>query len=58
MYDKCFMYAGLQLRVCNEKLIFLFLNQNICTPKNRLIKNMLKQMGKKILTILHSFFFL
>ena len=23
-------HAGLQLRVCNENLIFLFLNQNIC----------------------------
>ena len=24
------VFTGLKLRVCNENLIFLFLNQNIC----------------------------
>ena len=25
-----YLTSGLELRVCNENLIFLFLNQNIC----------------------------
>ena len=29
-FEKCKYIPGLQLRVRNEKLIFLFLNQNIC----------------------------
>ena len=53
--------SGLELRVSNENLIFLFLSQNICcgTQKNHLNgsferpKHMLKLMGRKIFTILH-----
>ena len=54
--------AGLELRVCNEKIIFLFLDQNICCGYSKepsqwdgsfeLPKHMLKIMGKKIFTIL------
>ena len=54
--------AGLKLRLRNENLIFLFLNQNICCgyskePSQRdgsfeHPKHMLKLMGKKIFTIL------
>ena len=52
----------LKLRMCNEKLIFLFLNQNICCgyskePSHRggsfeHPKHMLRLKGKKIFTIL------
>ena len=55
-------YPGLKLRVHNEKLIFLFLNQNICCGYSKELsqwegsfehpKHMLKLMGKKIFTIL------
>ena len=55
--------AGLQLRVHNENLIFLFLNQNICCGYSNEPsqsdgsfehpKHMLKLMGKKIFTISH-----
>ena len=51
------------LRVCNRKLIFLFLNQNICRGYSKEPsqwdgsfehpKHMLKIMGKDIFTILH-----
>ena len=54
---------GLKLRVLNENLIFLFLNQNICCGYSKEPsqwdssfehpKHMLKSMGKKIFTILH-----
>ena len=50
------------LRVCNENLIFLFLNQNICCRYSKEPsqwdgsfehpKHMLKLVGKKIFTIL------
>ena len=53
---------GLQIRVHNQKLIFLFLNQNICCGYSKEPsqgdssfehpKHMLKLMGKKILIIL------
>ena len=52
------------VRVCNEKLIFLFLNQNICCRYSKEPsqwdgsfehpKHMLKIMGKKIFTILRA----
>ena len=55
--------SGLLLRVHNENLIFLFLNQNICCGYSKEPsqcdgsfehpKHMLKLMGKKIYTILH-----
>ena len=51
------------LRVCNKKIVFLFLKQNIVvgTQKNHLNETvllstqniMLKWIGKNILTILH-----
>ena len=54
--------TGLQLRVSNKNLIFLFLNQNICYGYSKepsqwdssfkYPKHMLKLMGKKIFTIL------
>ena len=50
--------AGLELRVRNEKLIFLFLNQNLYCgyPKEpsqfEHPKHILKLMGKKIFTII------
>ena len=54
--------AGLQIRVCNRKLFFLFLNQNICCgcskePSRRdnsfeHPKHMYKLMDKKIITLL------
>ena len=55
-------HAGLQLRVCNRKIIFLFLNQNIFCGYSKEPsqldgsfehpKHMLIIIGKKILTIL------
>ena len=60
--------AGLLLRVCTRKIIFLFLNQNICWRYSKEPSRwdssferpiyMLKIIGKKILTILHWNFFL
>ena len=56
--------SGLSLRLCNEKLIFLFLDQNICYGYSKelskwdgsfeYLKHMLKMMGKKIFTIVRS----
>ena len=56
------LIKGLQIRVCNGKLFFLFLNQNICCgyskePSHRdgsfeHPKHMFKLMGKKIIKIL------
>ena len=56
--------SGLQIRESNWKLIFLFLNQNICCGYSKepsqwdgsfeLTKQMLILMGKKIFTILRS----
>ena len=53
---------GLNLRVCNKNLIFLFLNQNICCGYSKEPsqwdgsfehpKHLLKLMGKKIFTFL------
>ena len=53
---------GLKLRVCTRKIIFLFLNQNVCCGYSKVQSqcdssfehpnHMLKIMGKKILTIL------
>ena len=60
-----FPTAGLKLRVPKRKIIFLFLNQNICcgSSKNRLnemdlmsTQNMLKIMGKKLFPILRRKF--
>ena len=63
-------YTVLQIRVCNQNLMFLNFNQNIYvvgTQKNCLIENcliehpkqMVKLMDKKILTILrHNFLFI
>ena len=52
--------TGLYLMVRNEKMIFLFLNQNICCEYSKELsqwdKHMLKLMGKKILTIIPSIF--
>ena len=58
--------SGLQIRVCNQKLIFLFLNKTyvVGTQKNPLNetvllstkKHMFKLMAKKIFTILHPIF--
>ena len=53
--------AGPQIRVCNRKLFFLFLNQNICCEFSKESprwdgsfghpKHMFELMGKKIITI-------
>ena len=59
-----FAYSGVQRRLRNEKLFFLFLNQNICcwyskepSHQNGSFehpKNMFKLMGKKIMTIVYT----
>ena len=56
--------SGLKLRVPNEKIIFLFLNQNICCGYSKEPsqwdgsfehpKHMFKLMGKKKFAILRS----
>ena len=63
MKNKHFIFqnTGLKLRVCNRKIFFLFLNQNICCGYSKEpsqwdgsfehSKHMLKIMGKKIFTI-------
>ena len=61
-----YVQAGLKLRVCNENLIFLFLNQNICCGCSKEPpqwdgsfehpKHTLKLIGKKIFTISCWFF--
>ena len=48
-------YAGLQIRVCNGKLFFLFLNQNIVVHTQKNSKHMFKLMEKKIIIILTFF---
>ena len=58
------LYTGFQINVSNWKLIFLFLNQNICCGHSKEPsqwdgsfehpKYMLKLMGKKIIEILRS----
>ena len=62
LLDIIYWYPGLKLRVRNENLIFLFLNQNICCGYSKepsqwdgsfeRPKHMLKLRGKKIFTIL------
>ena len=65
LFELCWTpHAGLQIRVCNWKLLFLFLNQNICCgyskePSHRdgsfeHPKHMFNLMDKKIITILLS----
>ena len=56
------VFPGLQIRVCDQKLIFLFLNQNICFGYSKEPsqwdgsfehpKQMFKLIDKKILTFL------
>ena len=63
-----FHHPGLQIRVWNRKLLFLFLNQNICCGDSKEPswwdgslehpKHMFKLMGQKIITILRYFFLL
>ena len=60
--------SGLQIRVCNLKLFFLFLNQNTCCGYSKepsrldgsseLPKHMFKLMDKKMITILCKLFLL
>ena len=67
VYNKKTLFYGLhvsgpQIRVCNGILVFLFLNQNICCGYSKEPsqwdgyfehqKDMIKLMGKKIITIL------
>ena len=58
------VHMPLLVRVCNQKLIFLFLIQTICCEYSKVPppqdgsfeypKHMLKPMGKKLFTILLS----
>ena len=61
------VFTGIKIGVCNQKLNFLFLNQNICCWHSKEPsqwddsfkhpKPMLQLMNKKILTFLHLIFF-
>ena len=61
---RCTIKAGLQIRLRNWKLIFLFLNQNICCGYSKELsrwdgsfehpKHMFKVVDKKIIAILRS----